>query len=145
MSRYLECKVCGRPLSAPKSVEAGIGPECRKKYSLYLMQDCLNPIWKPDFDYTLHGNTVLVRDLDRGGVSVTNSIEYVIATISKEEELDTRGLTFAYRDSEGQWAMVRFSNTGNIWFAPVIGATEWCSNEEVLQKLHQHEHDQDSI
>jgi hypothetical protein len=62
---------------------------------------------RSDYAYHInskHGKQVLaIEDLDRGGMSVTNNIEAVIAEIADEIGTSIYQMPIVYRDSEGQY------------------------------------------
>ena len=55
-----------------------------------------------DYEYTVEGGTLCIIDLDKGGVSVTNDMENVLADIQSAEGL-LDDLKVVYRDSDGIW------------------------------------------
>ncbi|CAO4181067.1 hypothetical protein EEDFHM_03847 [Methylorubrum populi] len=94
------CEVCGRPLTDPVSIEAGIGPICRaaghSRRQLGLFD---NP---SDYRIELAGDVICVTDLDRGGASVTNDAAGVIRDLV-EAGHDLSRMPVIYRDSTGTW------------------------------------------
>ncbi len=58
---------------------------------------------RADYVYTLTDDILSIIDLDRGGKSVTNDIENIIADVSEIEDVDPADLKVVYRDSEGIW------------------------------------------
>lgn len=63
----------------------------------------------PKSDYTYSIQTynqrpfIVIEDLNKGGMSVTNNIEYIIDEIAQKERLNPVEHFIIYRDSEGQW------------------------------------------
>ncbi len=62
---------------------------------------------KSDYDYDIieHSgrNCLLINDLNKGGMSVTNNIEEVIEEIKVKEGIDPARLMIIYCDSDGFW------------------------------------------
>lgn len=62
---------------------------------------------RADFDYNIaniNGEiSVFIIDRDSGGMSVTNDIENVVASIEEKEGIDTKDCMVMYRDSSGIW------------------------------------------
>ena len=79
---------------------------------------------KPLADYTYHecmvNNSVHIRDLNLGNMSVTNDAENVLAAIHKEIDLTGRKVT--YTDSEGQVDRLIHDKGEFLRFAPGAGA-----------------------
>lgn len=46
---------------------------------------------------------IMIEDLDKGGMSVTNNIENVVEIICRQEGLNPVDYHIIYRDSEGLW------------------------------------------
>lgn len=76
------CGKCKRPLKDPKSIERGYGPLCWGKVNKARKTEYdRDQAMRSDFTYhtrEVNGTSVLVIiDLDRGGMSVTNNVEAV--------------------------------------------------------------------
>lgn len=102
------CAKCGRPLKNPKSMEHGYGPECWSKVTAGIKKERTDgSANRSDYAYHInskHGQQALViEDLDRGGMSVTNNIEAIIAEIADEIGTSIYQMPIVYRDSEGQY------------------------------------------
>ena len=102
------CAKCGRPLKNPKSMEHGYGPECWSKIAAGIRKERTdNSANRSDYAYHInskHGQQVLViEDLNRGGMSVTNNAEAVIADIAYEIGEGIYKLPIVYKDSEGRY------------------------------------------
>jgi hypothetical protein len=102
------CAKCGRPLKNPKSMEHGYGPECWSKIAAGIRKERTdNSANRSDYAYHInskHGQQALViEDLNRGGMSVTNNIEAIIAEIADEIGTSIYQMPIVYRDSEGQY------------------------------------------
>lgn len=72
-----------------------------------------------DYEVVLVTNeTIFIKDLDRGGRSVTNDAEAVV-----ERLLETYGKTrdIVYRDSQGQWDCLLHDGNEFVGFAPFRG------------------------
>ena len=102
------CAKCGRPLKNPKSMEHGYGPECWSKVTAGIKKERTDSTADRS-DYTYHINSkhgqqaLVIEDLDRGGMSVTNNIEAIIAEIADEIGTSIYQIPIVYRDSEGQY------------------------------------------
>lgn len=112
------CGICGRPLTNPASVAAGIGPVCAGKGHGIINK---GEIEMKGANYTVSEQAVaiVVEDLNTGR-SVTNSADEVI------EDLRARGLDLTkpviYRDTMGQWDMLRVAEGRFAGFVPLGGA-----------------------
>lgn len=104
MYREVECKVCGRKLTAAESMKMGIGPECAKQHLKYIQEDCLNPIWKPKFTFTRKDNLIIIKAKE----NISNAIEYAVATIAKGEGIDISQCSFAFQEQDGHWNCLHF-------------------------------------
>jgi hypothetical protein len=62
---------------------------------------------RSDFDFEIvevNGrDAIIIQDLNKGRMSVTNDIENVVAYIAKLNDLDPASYLIVYRDSEGTW------------------------------------------
>lgn len=102
------CGKCNRPLKDPKSVERGYGPDCWATIKAEATKTTnRNGAEKSDFTYrinTSQGKPVLViTDLARGGMSVTNNIEAIVQSIAAEIGERVYTMPIVYRDSMGQY------------------------------------------
>ena len=104
------CEVCGRPLTDPVSIEAGIGPICRtaghRRRQLELFD---NP---SDYRIELAGDVICITDLVLGGRTVTNDAAGVIADLLRLG-YDLTRMPVIYRDTQGNWDELRVLN-GNF-------------------------------
>jgi hypothetical protein len=91
-----------------------------------------------DYDYwtdrTENEYPVLViTDLDKGGKSVTNNMEAVLAQIAKDEEIDIHELgserLIIYRDSDGYYDAVKIAASGAVSFHP-LSVKQRVNNEQ---------------
>jgi hypothetical protein len=89
-----------------------------------------NPANRSDFNYRIavwgEGGTVksviVITDLNRGRMSVTNNMEAVLQHIADEEGFEISSITGAriiYRDSEGIWDGVEIDPDGQVSFYPL--------------------------
>ena len=78
------------------------------------------PIPRSDYEYTIKAGVLYIVDLDKGGMSVTNDMENVLAEIETHEGKITSQII--YRDSEGVWDEVT-GWPGDIGFAPIGART----------------------
>lgn len=104
----IACGRCNRPLKDPKSVERGYGPDCWATIQAEATRTTnRNGAEKSDFTYrinTSQGKPVLViTDLDRGGMSVTNNIEAIVQSIAAEIGERVYTMPIVYRDSMGRY------------------------------------------
>ena len=101
------CEVCGRPLTDPVSIEAGIGPICRaaghRRRQLGLFD---NPA---DYRIELAGDVICISDLDLGGRTVTNDAAGVIGDLLRLG-YDLTRMPVIYRDTQGNWDELRVLN-----------------------------------
>lgn len=62
---------------------------------------------KADFHYEILNfsgrDVILIEDLNRGNMSVTNDIENVVDEIAEGENLDPKDYMIVYADSAGSW------------------------------------------
>lgn len=123
----VNCIVCHRPLTAPASIEVGMGPTCAKNRAVDGDDNGLR--LHADFDFELklvdaqtQARCIVIRDLNRGGKSVTNDIENVIASIA-EQLGNISKLRIIYQDSNGTWDEAIHVGGAFKYFAS-IGATE---------------------
>lgn len=114
------CKICGKPLTDPISVELGIGPVCRisgKEIELARGGNLFTP--RAVFHWGTEGvfsEIVWIID-ENGGKSVTNDMHLVLQDISKAMNLN--GKQIIYRDSQGVWDQVLISEKGVISFKSI--------------------------
>lgn len=94
------CEVCGRPLTAPVSIEAGIGPVCRSHGHARRQLSIFDN--RSDYRVELAGDVICVTDLNLGGRSVTNDAEGVIRDLA-EAGYDLARMPVIYRDSQRNW------------------------------------------
>lgn len=93
------CKVCGKPLTDELSMRAGMGPICRQNAGPRTADLFTS---RSDFTVEQDGDVLIIRDLDRGGRSVTNDGDGVIMDLAKRGLLKD-GMRVIYRDSSGEW------------------------------------------
>ena len=92
------CRVCGKVLTDPISVELGIGPVCRMTDKENRVERTKDMFSEAQFSYEIKDNVVVIYDLDNGQKSVTNDAENVIQKIHNElGSLDSYRVI--YRDS----------------------------------------------
>jgi hypothetical protein len=133
-SGHPACTRCHRALKDPVSVQAGLGPVCRRKLGVAepaeggMLPEDRGPAprgaaarhgTRSAWTYTLAEGFVLVEDLDRG-MSVTNDAEAVVAALAKEAPL--AGRRILYRDSEGRWDEIVHGD-GPVWFKAIGGTS----------------------
>jgi hypothetical protein len=73
-------------------------------------------------DFTYHFNTdsgasiLVIEDLDRGGMSVTNNMEAVLRFIKANSGVDLVNKKIVYRDTQGTYDGVRLAKSGVAHF-----------------------------
>jgi hypothetical protein len=83
---------------------------------------------KPDFSWSKFYNFILIYDLNKGNMSVTNGMEYVLSEIRKK--IDNVGMfSIIYRDSMQIYAQVLIDKQGEF-----IGYESPCKTE-LFKKL----------
>lgn len=79
------------------------------------MKYCNNDDYlRSDYEYLVHARVIAIKDLDAGGMSVTNNIENIVGHICDYREIDPNDYTIVYQDSQGelsffQWSTKKFS------------------------------------
>ncbi|MCJ2040848.1 DUF6011 domain-containing protein [Methylobacterium sp. J-059] len=105
------CRICGKPLSDPMSVELGVGPVCRVTSKLREVDGRQQDLFgneRSSYTFEIRGDVVCVTDLDLGGRSVTNDVDRVIEDLV--ECLGTlKGKRVIYRNSAGVWDEIKVS------------------------------------
>ncbi|WP_445500643.1 DUF6011 domain-containing protein [Microvirga sp. G4-2] len=98
------CKICGKPLSDPISVETGMGPICRIGLKAAAADNRTLDLFgnRPCYTCELVGDVICIVDLDRGGKSVTNDAENVIEDLVADG-YDLSKLRVIYKDTLGIW------------------------------------------
>lgn len=90
---------------------------------------------KADYTYQmLKGNVIAIINQNKGGKSVTNDIENVLAEIAKSEHITLAEYKIMYKDSEGDWTGVIQGSSIGFFF---IGDRRMSMNEakdKLLQK-----------
>lgn len=135
------CRICGRPLKNPASIERGAGLVCSRKMGINSVQPQKET--KAHFDYQIKQNpynvkqTVLViYDLfsDKNPtMTVTNDIDNVLASIAQNETIPE---VIIYQDSEGEWDKILSTPNGHFkgWKPLKIGLKNRIKQEqEALQ------------
>lgn len=110
-SNTSSCRICGKTLTAPVSVELGIGPVCRVEVKNRIKDEkTLNMFAnRSEYDYDIQGSVIAITDL--GGMkSVTNDIENVLDDIRIERNIDLSKFKIMYKDSQGIWDGVTPTN-----------------------------------
>lgn len=109
----LFCRVCGRNLKNPLSIELGIGPVCRGKYTikgkqgeLDFMHAEIKVLKRGPLD---DGEYIYVLDIGHNtGRSVTNDAEFIIEKLYDEYGIADRTRIF-YQDSQGEIDEIKHS------------------------------------
>ena len=117
-----QCRVCGRPLSDPISVELGIGPICRISNKNKAMQEKSLHLFKAraSFSWTEEDGIISIVDLsgndDDFGPTVTNDIDNVLRQIALEKGHGLQNYRIIYRDTQGIWDGVHVTARGGARF-----------------------------
>lgn len=126
------CKVCGKPLTDPVSVALQMGPVCRMdsknathgQQNLFFMRS----------NYSVNdknAGVLIIYDNDRGGKSVTNDIENVLAELISSHG-NIASYKIMYKDSQGVFDGVQVNAQGGFEsFFPIHEFDE----AKALQKL----------
>ncbi|WP_342163941.1 DUF6011 domain-containing protein [Methylobacterium sp. SD21] len=96
------CEACGRPLSDPESVKAGVGPVCRAHGHTRRQLHMWEFFAGADYESEIVGDVLCLIDLDQGGPTITNNVEAVIADLVYRK-IDLTHLSLIYRDTRGVW------------------------------------------
>ena len=121
------CGKCQRPLKNPKSMERGYEPLCWGKVNkARKTEDDRDQAMRSDFTYhtrEVNETSVLVIiDLDRGGMSVTNNVEAVVKSIAAELGEDIYKRPIIYKDSMGIYDGIDGTNLASPFYH--IGETD---------------------
>lgn len=57
----------------------------------------------PDFKYYLLYDVLVIEDLNKGNISLTNGVEVALKIIEGETKVPFVGRDIIYQDSEGMW------------------------------------------
>lgn len=119
------CRICGRPVRDPVSVDTGVGPSCATKRTPREM------LFRAAYFAEEISGVLVIFDRDCGSMSVTNDADRILP----EEHRARGGLpaVVIYRDSDGRYDRLRHRNGVFGGFAP-IGAT---SLAEALAKIRE--------
>jgi len=120
------CKRCCKALTDPVSIDDGMGPICRSQAKNEQAQERTTDMFgHADFEYHIIDGTLVIYDLNEGARSVTNDIEYVLASIQNDQPASFQ--TVIYQDSMGIFDGVRINSKGEfVTFYPI--------REKVLDK-----------
>lgn len=117
------CRVCGRPLTNPISIEIGIDPLCRiKQKNETMLERTLNIFGsRANYTWSKDGDIIAIVDFNGPGPSVTNDIRNVLRDIAFELAGSPTGgslqdYRIIYRDSSGIWDGVHVLSTGEPRF-----------------------------
>lgn len=108
------CSECGRPLTDPESVRLGIGPVCREALGpmgvMAVLSKRKNETENLLSSYSVSqvDDVLVIKDLNRGGRSLTNDVERVLAELAAKQDL--AGQVVIYRDSMGRYDGVEHEN-----------------------------------
>ena len=105
------CRICGKPLTDPVSVERGISPECGGKFKRGKHKDQTGNLFaqRAEYDWGVDGHILWIQDRN-GMKSVTNDIEFVLGDIFDSIEKELFKKLIMYRDSMGIWDGIRLAN-----------------------------------
>jgi hypothetical protein len=111
------CRVCGRTLKNPENAARGIGPVCAAKGGGAVLDVQRIPPLVSDWRVVKSDSErriVWIVDEDKGGKSVTNDADNVVA----ELQVNYAGFRFIYRDSMGNWDELLHDGGLHTGFAP---------------------------
>lgn len=133
------CGKCHRPLSDPKSIERGYGPECWASISAGGSRPTEASRSDYDYHYAVASSSpvVIIEDLDSGGMSVTNNIEAVVKDVCAKEGIDPHGTDIIYRDSDGNYDAARMDESGNVHIYALRHIERPRNEQEALEALRQ--------
>ncbi|GAB2571995.1 DUF6011 domain-containing protein [Spirosoma areae] len=105
------CRICGKLLTDPVSVERGIGPECAGKYKRSEHADKTGNLFahRAEYSWGVDGHILWIQD-EEGAKSVTNDIEFVMGDIFDAIGQQLFNKLIMYRDSMHIWDGVRLAN-----------------------------------
>lgn len=105
------CRICGKLLTDPVSVERGIGPECAGKYKRSEHADKTGNLFatRAQYSWGVDGHILWIQD-EEGAKSLTNDIEFVLGDIYDQIGQDVLKKLIMYRDSMHIWDGVRLAN-----------------------------------
>lgn len=126
------CEACGRPLTDPYSVKAGIGPVCRAHGHTKRQLHFDDFLAGADFESELIGDVLCLIDLDQGGPTITNGVQGVIQDLIYQK-FDLDHLSLIYRDSSGRWDEILVKDGQFAGFRP-IGVRHRCEALEIIAK-----------
>jgi len=113
------CGKCKRTLKDPRSIERGFGPVC---WGAVQAEKRVDPADESDYDYRIDQSdtpVLVITDLNRGRLSVTNNIEAILRRIAANEEIDLKTITIIYKDSESFFDGVHVSEDGAVNLFPI--------------------------
>ncbi|MGU3476911.1 DUF6011 domain-containing protein [Methylobacterium sp. D48H] len=125
------CEACGRPLTDPYSIKAGIGPVCRAAGHTRRQLHLDDFLAGADFESEVVGDVITLIDLDQGGPTVTNAVEAVIADL-RYQKFDL-SKPVIYRDSRGIWDEIVLQDGQFAGFRS-IGTKNRCEALEVIAR-----------
>ena len=80
---------------------------------------------KPDFTYRAASGVIIITDLNKGGMSVTNGIDMVLGQIKMDKQtLNLDSVPIIYYDSDGSLDMIRTSENAFAGFVHLGCETE---------------------
>lgn len=127
------CEACGRTLTDPFSVKAGVGPVCRAAGHQGRRQLNLDDFLAgADFESEIVDGVITLTDLDRGGPTVTNAVIAVVGDLVYQGFAGD-SMPIIYRDTSGRWDEIIVRNRAFVAFAP-IGVQHRCEALAVIAK-----------
>jgi len=126
------CRICGKPLKDPMSVELGMGPVCRVASKLKDVQGRQQDLFgngRASYTWETRGDVICITDHDRGR-SVTNDADRVIEDLV-ECLGSLAGKRVIYRDTMGVWDELVVSGDRFEGFRAVAE----CDLDAALRKL----------
>jgi hypothetical protein len=87
-----------------------------------------------DFDYSINGDIISIRDLDKGNRSVTNNIDNILAYINQVVPLSDYKVM--YLDSRGIWDGVTVKALSGGSFSGHFFSLNEMDYEKAIAKMH---------
>lgn len=109
---HTNCRICGKELTDPVSIESGIGPVCRMQLKIENMNLTMLFVNRAQYTWEKHGYIISIIDMN-SGKAVTNDINNILKEINHSlgvgESIDIYRVI--YRDTMGIWDRVKHKGT----------------------------------
>lgn len=114
------CRICGKPLSDPLSMDVGMGPVCRIASKLKEVNGRQQDLFgneRASYTFETRGDVICITDLDRGRTVTTDADRVIEDLVDCHGSLD--GKRVIYRDSMGVWDEILVSDNRFTGFRSV--------------------------